>query len=81
MSQTWHKLQTSQSILKAQHMKMMLLLPENAMPSMGARYVSASLKSAGHQSVLLFLPKEFDDFENETGLRAKHCQNPLKKPK
>jgi radical SAM superfamily enzyme YgiQ (UPF0313 family) len=49
-------------------MKAVIIGVERALTCLGARYVSAALKAAGHESRMLFLAREFDDFESAAEL-------------
>jgi anaerobic magnesium-protoporphyrin IX monomethyl ester cyclase len=49
-------------------MKFVIFIVENGITAIGGRYISAAIKAAGHISHIVFLPKNFDDFETESEL-------------
>jgi len=44
------------------------IMPENCLTSFGVRYISSYLKANGHETHLLFLPNEFNQYETEAEL-------------
>ncbi|HPQ41155.1 MAG TPA: radical SAM protein, partial [bacterium] len=49
---------------------MLFIQPDEAVHAIGSRYISAVLKAAGHEAVILFSPRRIDDFESERDLQA-----------